>query len=48
MDMVNITILYPAALVSAGTRIEIRATFQRMTNVTVIEIFHVVRLFLPN
>lgn len=46
MDMVNITILYPAALVSAGTRVEIRATFQHMTNV--IEIFHVVRLFLPN
>lgn len=44
--MANITILYPAALVSAGTRVEIRATFQRMTNG--IEIFHVVRLFLPN
>ena len=27
-------------------RVEIRATFQRMTNG--IEIFHVVRLFLPN
>lgn len=44
--MVNTSILYPAALVSADTRVEIRATFQRITNG--IEIFHVVKLFLPN
>ena len=44
--MVNTSILYPAALVSAGTRVEIRATFQRITNG--IEIFHDVKLFLPN
>ena len=46
MDLINIKILCSPTLASAGTRVEMGATFQFLTYGR--EIFHVVRLFLPN
>ena len=46
MNLINITILCSPTLASAGARVEMGAKFQCLTYGR--EIFHVVRLFLPN